>query len=260
MLTTGPTAEEVGRFLRDGAVLLDPPFEPSTVDAARDEVERLLPTQPSVVRYGATCSFFAPALSELLSHPYLERAAQLAVDSPDVTIFQTAITKVAPEPGAQWGFEQHIDIDYRPIDWQHSPRQIICSFFVWLTDVNERRAPMVYRPGSHRALASNRERTRDRLRQKPQVHGRSFDQLPALDLAGPQPIVARAGQASMLTTALVHGASVNVDAENRCVLVVTFTARSVRIDLPLDQAHERRRYLRKLADLLPPDRRHIATV
>ena len=32
---------------------------------------------------------------------------------------------------------------------------MICSYFLWLTDVNERRAPMMVRPGSHRLSPRN---------------------------------------------------------------------------------------------------------
>jgi len=40
---------------------------------------------------------------------------------------------------------------------------------------------------------------------------------------------------------------------------MTYTARGVRIDLPVEQEVERRRYLRTLAEHLSPARRHLTT-
>jgi hypothetical protein len=62
----------------------------------------------------------------------------------------------------------------------------------------------------------------------------------------------------VVTTAMVHGSSVNVDDEPRRALIMTYTARGVRIDLPLAQEQKRRQYLRRLGEHLSPARRHLA--
>ena len=84
---------------------------------------------------------------------------------------------------------------------------------------------MVCRPGSHRLLA------REGRRGHPHVAGVGLDGLPPRDYGEPTPILARAGQVSVVTTGMVHGSSVNVDDEPRRALIMTYTARGVRIDL-----------------------------
>jgi hypothetical protein len=91
------------------------------------------------------------------------------------------------------------------------------------------------------------------------VAGVGLDALAPHAYAEPVPVLARAGQVSIVTTAMVHGASVNVDDEPRRALVMTYTPRGVRIDLPAEQEIERRHYLRTLAEHLSPPRRHIAS-
>lgn len=39
-----------------------------------------------------------------------------------------------------------------------TPRRILVSFFVWLQAVTSVRAPLMYRPGSHRLLAAENSR------------------------------------------------------------------------------------------------------
>jgi len=252
--------DEVQRFLDAGAITIDTPLPPDLIQAAASVVDTRLPMMPVAegavgnYRYGETCSFFDPALVSIIEHPYFEASAALVLDASEVRIFQTAITIVYPQPGASWGFEQHVDVHYRERDWQAHPRRVICSFFLWLSDVNEARAPMMCRPGSHHLLA-----TRGRWG-PPHVAGVGFDALPAHGYAPPIPILARAGQVSVVTTAMVHGSSVNVDDTPRRALIMTYTARGVRIGLPMEQEHERRRYLRTLAEHLSPARRHLAGV
>ena len=40
-------------------------------------------------------------------------------------------------------------------EWEATPRRIRVSFFIWLADANARRAPLLVRPGSHRAIAEH---------------------------------------------------------------------------------------------------------
>ena len=87
-----------------------------------------------------------------------------------------------------------------------------------------------------------------------------LDGLPALDYAEAIPVVAGAGQATVLTTAMVHGASTNVDTVPRKAMVITFTAAKVEIGLPQNQAETKRAYDRELKRLLRPERAHIVHV
>jgi hypothetical protein len=250
---------DVQRFLDTGAITVDTPLPAEVIETAASIIDNRLPFVPAAdrgaanYRYGETCSFFDPGLIAVIEHPYFEAVAQRILDAHAVRIFQTAITIVYPQPDAPWGFEQHVDVHYREHDWRAQPRRVICSFFLWLSDVNDQRAPMVCRPGSHRLLA------REGRRGHPHVAGVGLDDLPPRDYGKPTPILARAGQLSIVTTAMVHGSSVNVDVQPRRALIMTYTARGVRIDLPADQEVERRRYLRTLAEHLSPARRHLAS-
>jgi hypothetical protein len=251
--------EDVQRFLDDGAITVDTALSPESIRAGAAIVDARLPfivpaaNAPVNYRYGETCSFFDPALLSLIEHPFFEAAAMRILDASEVRLYQTAITIAYPQPGASWGFEQHIDVRYREHHWQSRPRRVVCSFFLWLSDVNVRRAPMVCRPGSHRLLAGVGGHGH------PQVAGVGLDTLPPHDYAEPVPVLARAGQVSIVTTGMVHGSSVNVDDEPRRALVMPYTARGVRIDLPVEQEIQRRSYLRTLGERLSPPRRHIAS-
>ena len=250
--------DDVQRFLDDGAVTVDTGLSPESIRAGAAVIDARLPfIAPAAngevnYRYGETCSFFDRPLVDLIEHPFFEEAAKRILDASEVRLFQTAITIVYPQPGASWGFEQHVDVRYREDHWQAHPRRVFCTFFLWLSDVNSRRGPMVCRPGSHRLLAGVGGRG------SPQVAGVGLDALPRHDFGEPVPILARAGQVSIVTTGMVHGGSVNVDDEPRRALVMPYTARGVRIDMPADQEMARRPYLRTLAEHLSPARRHIA--
>ena len=245
----------VACFLREGLVTIDTPLSPSAIAAGAAAIDRRLPAPAPAAsanfRFGETCSFYDAELIDLIQHPFFESVAAAVLDTPEPQLFQTAITNVYPQPGAAWGYEQHVDVHYRQADWDSAPRRIICSFFLWLSDVNERRAPMMCRPGSHLLLA------RPGRRGHPHVAGVGLDQLPALPYAPPIPALARAGQVSVATTAMIHGSSTNVDDAPRRALVMTYTAPRVRVDLPFTQDEERRAYRRRLARLLRPERVHI---
>lgn len=56
------------------------------------------------------------------------------------------------------------------------------------------------------------------------------------------PVVAAAGQVTVLTTGMVHSASPNFDSEPRQCFVITFTASNVEVGLPPRQAEAKRSY------------------
>jgi hypothetical protein len=70
--------------------------------------------------------------------------------------------------------------------------------------------------------------------------------LPPLPFTEPIPLTAKAGQVSVLTTAMVHGASTNVDSELRRNLVFTFIAADVPIALPPEEERQKWQYYKML--------------
>jgi phytanoyl-CoA dioxygenase PhyH len=257
------TALQLQRFIEDGCVTIDTPLTPAQLATASAAFDRLLPQpvpregQPPRYRVGMTCSYDDPALVEIIQLPFFEEVAKRALRAEAVHFFQTAIITAYPQPNTPFSFDQHVDIQYCLSDLNATPRRMICSFFLWLTDVNERRAPMMLRPGSHWLIAAERERDPELKTQVPRVAGVSQSGLPALSYADPIPLTARAGQVSVLTTSTIHGASVNVDTEPRKDMVITFNAAGVEIALPPDQSEQKRAYDRELRRRLRPERAHI---
>jgi hypothetical protein len=257
------TDAQARKFLEEGAVTVDTPLQPAEIARACAALDRLLPFRAPAAgekpRYRAslTCSYEEPALLEIIQHPFFERVAGQALNAREVRFFQTAIVTAYPQPETPWSFEQHVDIQYCLSDFQAAPRRIICSFFLWLTDVNERRAPMMFRPGSHLLLAAENELRGAGPDEVGTVRPMPQARLPELPYADPVPLLARAGQVSVLTTSAVHGASVNVDDAARNGMVITFVAEGVRIGLPPDQEEQKRRYDAALRRALRPERQHI---
>jgi hypothetical protein len=259
------TDQELQQFIEDGAVTIDTPLTGAQIAAASAALDRLLPftTSPEGrprFRASMTCSYDDPALLEIIQHPFFEEVAKRALRAEAVRFYQTAITASYPQPDTPFSFDQHVDIQYSLSDLNAVPRRMICSYFLWLTDVNERRAPMMVRPRSHWLIAAERDRDPELRQAVPRVAPAPLSRLPALDYADPLPLTARAGQVSVLTTATVHGASVNVDTAPRQVMVITFVADGVEIALPPDQAEQKRAYDRELRRRLRPDRAHIVAV
>ena len=250
-------------FFDRGAVTIDTPLEKAEIDAACDALDRLMPRPPAGVgerprsRTSLTCSYFDPVLVDIIQHPFFEEVARQVLRAETVRFFQTAIVTAYPQPDTPFSFEQHVDIQYCLSDFQAVPRRVICSYFLWLTDVNERRAPMMFRPGSHLLLAEENKRRGAGDGEVRTVRGVPLARLPALDYSDPIPLLARAGQVSVLTTSAVHGASVNVDDTPRKGLVLTFVADGVEIGLPADEAEQRKSYMDALRPLLRSERRHI---
>lgn len=174
-----------------------------------------------------------------------------------IRFFRTAIITAYPQPNTPFSFEQHVDIQYCRSDFEATPRNIVCSYFLWLSDVPEKRAPMMYRPGSHWLLADYRENDPNLRGVTPTVRGETQEQLPVLDYAEAVPVTAKAGEVSVFTTATVHGASVNVDTEPRKLFVITFTAAGVKIGLPQSQEEQRLIYNQELRQRLRPERDYI---
>ena len=251
------TEEQIECFDREGGVTIDTPLTSQEISAACAAMDRLLPQVGSNPRASLTCSYFDAEIVHIIEHPFFEEVAKRVLKADRVSFYQTAIINAYPEPNTPFSFWQHVDIQYRLSDFQATPQNIVCSFFLWLTDVNERRAPMMFRPGSHLLIAEYREKDPHWEGDPPRVAGVSEAKLPDLPYAEPIPLLAKAGQVSVLTTAAVHGASTNVDNELRRNLVITFTAEGVTIGLPPREEEQRLAYNRTLLPHLRPDRRHI---
>ena len=250
------------KFTELGAVTIDTPLSDGDIVAAAVTVKRLLPFDAlsGRYRYSATCSYYDQALLDIIQNPFFEKVACTVLRTEAVHFFQTAILVTYPQPGAFFSYEQHIDLQYALLDLEATPRRIVCTFFLWLTDVSEKRAPMMWRPGSHRLLAQAWEEKaalRDRM---PQVIGVKMEDLPALDFAQPQPLLARAGQTTVLSTAMVHGASLNVDSAPRMAFVMTFVAAGVEVGLPEAQQRTKEAYDAELKYRLRPERAHLVKV
>ncbi len=251
------TDEEVRQFNEAGVVTMNTPLTAQEVSDAAAALDQLLPFDGNNHRPSRTCDYYDPAFLAVTQHPFFEETARRVLDAKRVHFFQSAILAAYPEPGTPFSFWQHVDIQYRRRDFQAVPKNIICSFFLWLTDVNEKRAPMMVRPGSHLLLGDYREHDPGWEEGPPRVAPVPLAHLPALPYADPIPLTATAGQVSVLTTATVHGASVNVDSEPRKNFVLTFTATDVIIALPPGEEAQKRDYHRGLRARLRPERAHI---
>ena len=253
------TEQEIQQFSDLGAVTIDTPLTQQQLTAASAVFDRLLPGPGEKPRYrvSTTCTFYDPELLDIIQHPFFEEVAKHVLRADEVRFFQTAIVTTYPAPNTPFSFDQHVDVQYRLSDLNATPRRMVCSYFLWIEDVTEKRAPLMYRPGSHRLIAKERENRPELKGSAAHVEGVSLAGLPQLDYADPIPVVARAGQATVLTTAMVHGASVNVDTLPRKAMVITFTAADVEIGLPQNQADVKRDYDRELKKRLRPERTHI---
>ena len=256
------SAEQLRIFEEQGAVTIDTPLTTKEIAAAAAAIDALLPFKPAEpdqaprFRYGATCNYYESALLNLVQHPFFEAVAKRVLRADAIRFFQTAIVASYPQPGSEFSYDQHTDIQYSLEDWAATPRRIVCSFFLWLTDVNKRRAPMMYRPGSHRLVAAARSADPMLKDAIPGVQGIKMANLPP-EYAAPQPVLAQAGQVTVLTTSMVHGGSTNINNEPRKALVMTYTAAGIEIGLPENQAATKREYDAKLRELLRPERAHL---
>ena len=257
------TEQEVQQFSEMGAVTIDTPLTQQQLSAASAAFDHLLPfSEPEAeeeprYRVSTTCTFYDPELLDIIQHPFFEEVAKRVLRADEISFFQTAIVTTYPAPNTPFSFDQHVDVQYCLSDLDATPRRMVCSYFLWIKDVTEKRAPLMYRPGSHRLIARERENQPELKGSLPLVAGVSLPKLPQLDYTEAIPVVARAGQTTVLTTAMVHGASINVDTVPRKAMVITFTAADVEVGLPQNQAETKRAYDRELKRRLRPERAHI---
>lgn len=205
----------------------------------------------------------------MIAHPWMELVAKQVLSTDAVTLFQTALLNAWPDPGADRNTDlqqmesYHTDMQYTSEDLHAAPRRMQMSFFLWVSDVPLGRANMMFRPGTHRMMAEAWAQRADELAGlTPRITGKNWkadDFPPEVLRALPpaQPVVATAGDATVLTTGAVHSASPNFTDGTRQCLVITFTDANVEVGLPARQAEAKRAFDAELRQRLPLDRRHI---
>ena len=258
------TDRQLDQFDQEGALTIDSPLTPEELQRLRTTYDQLFPGADSEAarehaRQSRTANFFDKPLIDLIQHPFFEEVAACVLRAGEVHFQNIAISKTYPRPDEEFSFTQHTDIQYCLDDLDATPRRMALSFFIWLDDVNEKRAPLMYRRGSHRQIAAWRQRDPVLRNEEPHVYGTTEENLPSLDYEPPVPIVARAGQASVLTTALVHGASNNVDTRPRYACHLSYNSADLEIPLPASKHQVRLDYYRALRDYLRPERLHLVS-
>jgi transcriptional regulator with XRE-family HTH domain len=259
------TAVQLEQFDRLGAVSVDSPFSDVQIESSAEALDRHLPfVQPeddsetrwsfAVYRVAKFDDYVDTELLTLLQHPFLEQVASRVLRSDSVEFFTSAILKTYPQQDADFDFWEHVDIRYHTADLEAVPRRMLCSLWIWLSDVEENRGPLMYRPGSQRLIAAHMEAHPSQLDKS------GVDELPDLDYAASVPLLARAGQVSVFTTSTIHGASINTGQNPRRAMVVNFIPKGLEMRPTWSTAQSldgRDRYHRKLKELFRPDRRRI---
>ena len=245
---------EIAQFEEIGAVTIDTPFSKARLDRVSRVFDRMLPFedsedgQPTQYRVGQRY-FLEPELLDLIQDPFLEVVAKKTLGADAVHFFNSFIVTSYPQPGATFSFSEHVDIKYSLSDLDATPKQMLCSCLLWLSDVTEKRAPLMYRPGSHRLIAEDVEKHGAYI-QNPVP----FRELPELPFADPVPLLAKAGQMTVCTTAMVHGASINIDTLPRKVMFIVFKPAGYTIDANMKSIEVREQYYRELRNYLREDR------
>lgn len=242
-----PTEFEV--MEREGLVTIDSGLTPAEVSAAAAAMDRHFGDKPDGFSGN---DIFDPAMLHILQHPLLVRVAQQMLRTDRVRLRGMALRKTSPKPTEAARLEgEHADIRYAAADLDATPRRMLCTVLVWLTDVTSRRAPFMYRPGSHRQLADTYEGV-------PRVDAFHLDKLPKLPYAQPVPALARAGQISVGTTGVIHSGSINTDTQDRKVVFLQFESYGVPQVIFNEQLQKQTdQYFAKVRELIDPSRHHL---
>jgi hypothetical protein len=255
----------VAEFDSRGAVLLTSPMTSRDCAAAAAAIARATPQVGSNKRVVRTLEALVeeaggidPALVNIIQHPWWEETAKAFLRAKRVSFFRSAVLSVYPMGCAKEPLRLHADQQFTPQQFLGSPRQAEISLWTFLSDVPEGRAPMLFSPGSHLALARHWAKQPELVGVMPRIAGVSAPNLPHLDQIPPLvPLVARAGQVAVVSTGMVHTASPNRDSAARRVMTVTFTALGTRVGLPLEQEEAKRIIDASLWHAMSPDRRHL---
>eukprot|EP01050_Picozoa_sp_SAG11_P028905 SAG11_NODE_7926_length_1080_cov_1.670744_1_plen_303_part_10 len=224
------TDAQLDEFAARGCVTIDSPFTPSELRAAAASLDemtvhdpdqgfeeegpdgRMRPTgnhrsHPSVRGGLARAENFVPALLGLLQHPWQEQVAQRVLRSADVVLLNAGAVYSYPEPEPPEAYTFHIDEQTTREEMAASPFRGTASLWLWLTDVGPDCGPLMVHPGSHHILADAWAREpwcwpRGTACQAWRLTPGLYDQLaPAV------PVLARAGQVTLMNYATLHSAS-----------------------------------------------------
>lgn len=237
-------------FEEFGATTIDSPFIAEEIERGGQAIADLH-GRPKTGGYADYV--IEPVLLDFIQHPFFETAAREVLLADEVEFVAWAARQNDPQPGAQFAMlGEHVDISYNRAALDATPRRMLASFLLWFTDTNLERGPFMYRRGSHRQIAEH-------FGDAPVDCDNPLyaDDIPRLDYADPEPLVARAGQVSVVTTALVHSGSVNVGTLPRRVMFIVYKPKGVEIRFNMRDAERRREYMKELRGALRPERRHL---
>lgn len=195
-----------------------------------------------------------PAFVDYVSHEWLEGVACELLRSPRVLFFQSgscgcSYPQARPEDGSygtgspgdpgheerarRWRAERfsgHVDTWVSASDWHATPRRTILLFWLWLADVTVDRSPMMFCPASHLPIAAANEA--HGAPHLPHAGGAPYRKddgsivsgyLPynfdSSQLSEPQPLLAKRGQVTALTTSMYHTSSPNFGAQRPATTV-----------------------------------------
>lgn len=244
------TAAELAAFECDGFVTVQTGIPALLLaEAAAAMIAGSPPPDPEKKSYRTSMGTDSPEIVEvpafraILEHPSIVACAMEVLDTAAVEVFQVSPLVAFPQPptdrGAASGHRFHSDTELAPADFAATPRRLTCEMFIWLVDVPAGRANLTVHAGSHtRNMAA--WAAQDGAAEYPRIVGHREDELPpppgGWAAAAPVAVEAVAGQVTVLTTAVTHSASDNLDNSPRVVLNPSFVAREFLMRLPANQA------------------------
>lgn len=272
------TDEQIEAFERDGAVTIDTPLTSRQIADASELMDRMLPVaEPNAgekVRYRVgKNNVHESAFVRIIEQPFFEQVAKRLLQSDEVVVVGSAIRKTHPDPANVFkDTGEHTDLTFSLADMASIPRRMELTFFIWIADVDEKCAPLVYRPGSHRQIAEymgDKPRyihgpfDKDDYVNMPDAHaapvviGTFSEHWPDLEYADSIPIVASAGQMTAINLGTIHAGSTNVGARSRKRLSVSFWPRGTVIGENKGRSKGRKVFQSQLVKRLSPGRRHL---
>lgn len=246
--------EQVREFEQCGAVTLHGPFSHEDITRANERMDEL--SAPNLGD-GSKSLDTDEVLLNFVQHPALEEAAKQFLHADEVEFVAWTATQRNPQPDTPFHLEsEHQDVRYSLCDLDAIPHRMLVTFLVWLTDVTMDRAPLMYRPASHRQVAAYISETESPSYRLCKVLNYSGENLPSLDYSEPQPILAKAGQVSVVTTSLIHSASSNSGTLPRRVLFISFAPKGMPVSFG-NNDEQQVQYRNKLRALFRPERLHL---
>lgn len=234
------TGEQLRRYEEDGFVTVATGIDSTLLAEAAATMLRLSPPAPDERAWRTSIGTDNPAIlyhscfRDILQHPSIVGCAREILMAQDVELFQCSPLVAWPQPERdrpQHSYRFHSDTELSAMDFRASPRRLTCEMFIWLVDVPPGRAQLTVHPGSHHENMAYWQAAAGSAR----IVGHQAADLPT-PAKPPTAVEAKAGQVTLLTTALTHSASDNADTSPRVVLNPSYTARSFHMQLPQNQA------------------------